>query len=101
MRLQASKTEVSSSGELGYSTGAYQFKFKDATKKPTKMLALDYSTWIVLILLSIFFLSFGKYVTKDYQTLKISKTYRNPQELIDLASNFIMKNSMQMKKNLK
>ena len=29
MRFQATKTEVSKSGDLGYSTGAYQFSFND------------------------------------------------------------------------
>jgi DNA helicase-4 len=35
------------------------------------------------------------------KTLKIETTYRNPQELIDVAGNFIMKNNKQIKKNLK
>lgn len=42
---------------------------------------------------------------KDYfmtsEILKISNTYRNSQELIDIAGKFIMKNNMQIKKNLK
>lgn len=34
-------------------------------------------------------------------TLKIQTTYRNPQELIDVAGHFIMKNKKQIVKNLK
>ncbi len=37
----------------------------------------------------------------DTLTLKIVNTYRNSQELIDIAGNFIMKNKRQIKKNLK
>lgn len=33
--------------------------------------------------------------------LKITKTYRNSQELIDIAGGFVMKNQMQIKKDLK
>lgn len=33
--------------------------------------------------------------------LKITKTYRNSQELIDIAGNFVMENDSQIKKNLK
>lgn len=33
--------------------------------------------------------------------LKITKTYRNAQELIDIAGNFVMENESQIKKNLK
>ncbi len=36
MRFQATKTEVSKSGDLGYSTGNYQFSFKDSTGKVVK-----------------------------------------------------------------
>ena len=35
------------------------------------------------------------------EVLKITKTYRNSQELIDIAGNFIQKNSSQIKKQLK
>jgi len=45
MRFQASKTEVSSSGEIGYSTGAYQFKFKDATGKESLETGKFCETW--------------------------------------------------------
>lgn len=34
------------------------------------------------------------------QELKITRTYRNAQELIDIAGNFIQKNSTQIKKQL-
>jgi ketosteroid isomerase-like protein len=33
MRFQATKTEVSKAGDLGYSSGAYQFSYKDSTGK--------------------------------------------------------------------
>ena len=33
--------------------------------------------------------------------LQITKTYRNSQEIIDIAGNFIQKNSLQIKKTLK
>lgn len=36
-----------------------------------------------------------------YELLKIEKTYRNSQELIDIAGKFIMKNANQLIKNLK
>jgi len=45
MRFQATKTEVASSGELGYSTGAYQFKFKDATGKDALETGKFCETW--------------------------------------------------------
>lgn len=38
---------------------------------------------------------FGK-----YELLKIEKTYRNSQQLIDIAGRFVMKNQNQLKKNL-
>ncbi len=37
----------------------------------------------------------------DANRVFIEKTYRNPQELIDIAGNFIMKNDSQFKKSLK
>lgn len=46
------------------------------------------------------FTNFEKYVGY-YELLKIEKTYRNSQQLIDIASNFIMENNNQIKKNLK
>ncbi len=46
------------------------------------------------------FLKFKKYY-KDSKILKIENTYRNSQELIDVAGKFIMKNKKQIKKNLK
>ena len=45
-------------------------------------------------------LEFNKYF-KDVKVLKIVKTYRNSQELIDIAGNFIMSNQNQIKKQLK
>jgi len=36
MRFQATKTEVSKAGDMGYSTGAYQFSFNDPTGKVVK-----------------------------------------------------------------
>lgn len=45
------------------------------------------------------FLNFRKYF-KKIKTLKIINTYRNSQELINTASNFIMKNPYQIKKKL-
>jgi len=45
------------------------------------------------------FLNFNKYY-KDAEIMPIINTYRNPQELIDIAGNFIMKNKKQMKKDL-
>lgn len=46
------------------------------------------------------FTQFKKYVEKS-ETLKITNTYRNSQELIDIAGKFILKNQKQIKKNLK
>lgn len=45
------------------------------------------------------FLNFRKYF-KKIKTLKIINTYRNSQELINIASNFITKNPFQIKKRL-
>lgn len=45
-------------------------------------------------------LNFESYFN-DCQILKIVKTYRNSQELIDIAGTFVMKNSKQIKKKLK
>ena len=45
-------------------------------------------------------LDFNKYF-EDSKILKISNTYRNSQELIDIAGKFVMKNKKQIKKNLK
>ena len=38
---------------------------------------------------------------EDAKTFKITKTYRNPQSLIDIAGDFIMKNPDQIRKELK
>ena len=47
------------------------------------------------------FLDFKKILgTSDVKIIKINKTYRNSQELINIAGNFIMKNDLQIKKNL-
>lgn len=46
------------------------------------------------------FTSFEKHVGY-YELLKIEKTYRNSQQLIDIAGEFIMKNKSQLVKNLK
>ena len=46
------------------------------------------------------FTQFKKHVEKS-KTLKITNTYRNSQELIDIAGNFILKNENQIRKNLK
>ena len=46
------------------------------------------------------FLNF-KDMFQDSKILYINNTYRNSQELINLAGNFIMKNKMQLKKKLK
>ena len=46
------------------------------------------------------FLNFTKFF-EDSKILKIENTYRNSQELIDIAGSFIMKNPHQIKKNLK
>lgn len=45
------------------------------------------------------FINFNKYF-KDGKVLKIENTYRNSQELIFVAGNFVMKNKKQIKKNL-
>ena len=45
------------------------------------------------------FTNFNKFI-KNSNVLKISKTYRNSQELIDVAGNFVMKNKNQLKKKL-
>lgn len=46
------------------------------------------------------FLNFQKYF-KGAKTFKIENTYRNSQELIQIAGDFVMKNPNQIKKNLK
>lgn len=46
------------------------------------------------------FVDFQKYF-KDSKIMKIQNTYRNSQELINIAGNFVMKNKRQIKKNLK
>lgn len=46
------------------------------------------------------FTNFEKHVGY-YELLKIEKTYRNSQQLIDIAGKFIMKNKNQLVKNLK
>lgn len=46
------------------------------------------------------FTNFEKYFGY-YELLKIEKTYRNSQELIDIAGKFVMSNPNQFKKNLK
>jgi DNA helicase-4 len=46
------------------------------------------------------FTSFEKYFGPT-KILKIEKTYRNSQQLIDVASEFIMRNPMQLSKNLR
>ena len=45
-------------------------------------------------------LDFNKYFN-DSKVYKISNTYRNSQELIDIAGSFVMRNQKQIKKNLK
>lgn len=45
------------------------------------------------------FTDFGKYVG-FHETLRIETTYRNSQELVDLASTFIQRNPLQIKKAL-
>ena len=40
-----------------------------------------------------------KYISKN-RIYKITKTYRNSQELIDIVGNFVMRNERQIKKNL-
>lgn len=46
------------------------------------------------------FLNFNKYF-ENAKIMKIQNTYRNSQELIKLAGDFVMKNKRQIKKNLK
>ncbi|MBP3461895.1 MAG: UvrD-helicase domain-containing protein [Bacilli bacterium] len=46
------------------------------------------------------FLDFKKYFKKS-KIMKIQNTYRNSQELIDIAGKFVMKNKKQIDKNLK
>lgn len=46
------------------------------------------------------FLDFDK-IFEDAKIMKIENTYRNSQELIDIAGSFVMKNSNQLRKNLK
>ena len=46
------------------------------------------------------FIHFDKYLGAGLK-LNIEKTYRNSQELVNIASKFIMKNNMQIKKDLK
>ena len=46
------------------------------------------------------FLNFEKYF-RDAKIMKIENTYRNSQELINVAGNFVMKNPAQMQKTLK
>lgn len=45
------------------------------------------------------FLNFSK-IVQNCSVLSINKTYRNSQQLIDIAGNFIMKNNNQIKKKL-
>ncbi|WP_226669720.1 UvrD-helicase domain-containing protein [Metabacillus litoralis] len=45
------------------------------------------------------FTNFGDYFG-HYELLKMEKTYRNSQELINIAGDFVMKNPIQFKKNL-
>lgn len=45
MRFQATKTEVSKSGDLGYSTGPYQFSYTDATGKEAHETGKFCETW--------------------------------------------------------
>jgi ketosteroid isomerase-like protein len=45
MRFQATKTEVSKSGDLGYSTGPYQFSYKDGTGKELHETGKFCETW--------------------------------------------------------
>ena len=46
------------------------------------------------------FTNFSKYFP-DAHTLKLENTYRNSQELIDIAGGFVLKNRKQLRKNLK
>lgn len=48
----------------------------------------------------ILFTNFQKFFPQS-KILKITKTYRNSQELIDIAGHFVMKNNIQIKKQLK
>ncbi|MEY4279498.1 MAG: hypothetical protein RL377_1502, partial [Bacteroidota bacterium] len=45
MRFQATKTEVSKAGDLGYSTGPYQFSYKDASGKELHETGKFCETW--------------------------------------------------------
>ena len=45
MRFQATKVEVSSSANLGYSTGVYQFSYKDAAGKEANETGKFCETW--------------------------------------------------------
>lgn len=45
------------------------------------------------------FINFPK-IIKNCEILKITKTYRNSKQLIDISGNFIMKNNHQLKKEL-
>jgi ketosteroid isomerase-like protein len=45
MRFQATKTEVAKSGDLGYSTGPYQFSYKDASGKELHETGKFCETW--------------------------------------------------------
>lgn len=45
------------------------------------------------------FTKFGDYFGK-YELLRIERTYRNSQQLINIAGNFVMKNKNQIRKNL-
>ncbi len=45
MRFQATKTEVAKSGELGYSSGVYQFGYKDAAGKDAHETGKFCETW--------------------------------------------------------
>lgn len=50
-----------------------------------------------------FFYSFPQYLGKtpgETATVKIEKTYRNSQELVDIAGKFVMQNPRQLKKHL-
>lgn len=45
MRFQATKTEVSKAGDLGYSTGPYQFSYTDAAGKEAHETGKFCETW--------------------------------------------------------
>jgi ketosteroid isomerase-like protein len=45
MRFQATKTEVAKSGDLGYSSGPYQFSYKDASGKELHETGKFCETW--------------------------------------------------------